>query len=153
MLYGMYLNIFQEILRSLGKTILVKILVKKTVSQLGKDTRNSSQKIQDELNNQVRKWGIDIRKVELSTAKILKHPDAGSTTAVGSILKGLGVKRNEEYLTSQDVVRASHGLSDKNCSSKAVSKSTTRQSKDNGNSNDHVTSHEEENGKFLFFIF
>ena len=142
----------QEILRSLGKTILVKILVKKTVSQLGKDTRNSSQKIQDELNNQVRKWGIDIRKVELSTAKILKHPDSGSTTAVGSILKGLGVKRDKEYLTPQDVVRASHGLSDKTCSSKAVPKSTTKQSKNNGISTDNVTSHEEETGKLLFCI-
>jgi uncharacterized membrane protein YqiK len=145
----MYRNILQEILRSLGKTILVKILVKKTVSQLSSNTRNASQKITDELNKQVRKWGIDVRKVELSPAKILKHPDPGSISAVGSILKGLGVKRDKEYLTPQDVVRDSHRVSDKKCSSK----STTRQSKDNGITNDNVTSHEEENGKLLYCIF
>ena len=108
------------------------------------------------MNNQVRKWGIDVQKVELSTAKILKHPDSGSTTAVGSILKGLGVKRDKEYLTPQDVVRASHGLSDKNCSSKAVPKSNMKQFKDNGNACGDVPSSEEEKGNVsvsLYILF
>ena len=87
-------------------------MVKKTVAQLEKDNRNTGQKIQDDLNDQVRKWGIDVQKVELSTVKILKYPENGSTTAVGSILKGLGVKRDEEYQTQTDVLRASHGLSE-----------------------------------------
>ena len=87
-------------------------MVKKTVAQLEKDNRNTGQKIQDDLNDQVRKWGIDVQKVELSTVKILKYPENGSTTAVGSILKGLGVKRDGEYQTQTDVLRASHGLSE-----------------------------------------
>ena len=106
------ISILQEILRSLGKTILVKILVKKRTAQLEKDTREAGRKIQDELNDQVRKWGIDVQKVELSSVKIMKPPESGSTTAVGSILRGLGVKRDEKYLTQQDVVRASHGSFD-----------------------------------------
>ena len=134
--------VFQDILRSLGKTILVKILVKKTVSQIDKDTRVSAQKIQDELNNQVRKWGIDVQKVDLSTAKILKHPDSGSTTAVGSILKGLGVARDKEYLTPQDVVRASHGLSDQNC----PLSSTAKSSKQNENIMECITPSQAEKG-------
>ena len=102
----------------------------------------SAQKIQDELNNQVRKWGIDVQKVDLSTAKILKHPDSGSTTAVGSILKGLGVGRDKEYLTPQDVVRASHGLSDQNCHSSSVAK----QSEEDGNMMDCITPSQAEKG-------
>jgi len=37
----------------LGKTVLVKILVKKTVQQLERDKRKSGSEIQDELNDQV----------------------------------------------------------------------------------------------------
>ena len=121
---------------------MVKILVKKTVSQIDKDTRVSAQKIQDELNNQVRKWGIDVQKVDLSTAKILKHPDSGSTTAVGSILKGLGVARDKEYLTPQDVVRASHGLSDQNC----PLSSTAKSSKESENTMECITPSQAEKG-------
>ena len=43
----------QDILRSLGKTVLVKILVKKTVQQLDRDKRRPAGEIQDELNDQV----------------------------------------------------------------------------------------------------
>ena len=80
----------QDILRSLSKTLLIKILVKKTVSQLEKERRRPAAEIQDELNLQVRKWGIDVQKVELSEPKVLKQPESGSnnTPAVGSILKG-----------------------------------------------------------------
>ena len=44
----------QDILRSLGKTVLVKILVKKTVQQLDRDKRIPAGEIQDELNDQVK---------------------------------------------------------------------------------------------------
>ena len=60
--------------------------------------------------HQVRKWGIDVHKVELSEPKILKQPDNGGTTAMGSILKGLGVKGDPKYPTPEEFVRASHGL-------------------------------------------
>ena len=77
----------QDILRSLSKTLLIKTLVKKTVRQVEKERRRPAAEIQDELNLQVRKWGIDVQKVELSEPKILKQPENGSNTAVGSILK------------------------------------------------------------------
>merc|ERR1711983_414284 len=56
----------QDILRSLSKTLLVKNLVKKSVRQIEKDRRRPAAEIQDEINLQVRKWGIDVQKVELS---------------------------------------------------------------------------------------
>ncbi len=60
----------------------------------------------------VRKWGIDVQKVELSEAKILKQPENSSSTAVGSILKGLGVKGETKFPTPEEFVRASHGVSE-----------------------------------------
>ena len=62
----------QEILRSLGKTLLVKILVKKNVSQLLRDKRNPEREIMDEINDQVRKWGINVQSCSLSEAKIIE---------------------------------------------------------------------------------
>ena len=59
---------------------------------------------------QVRKWGIDVHKVELSEPKILKQPENGGTSAVGSILKGLGVKSDPKYPTPEEFVQASYGL-------------------------------------------
>jgi hypothetical protein len=91
---------------------LVKILVKKTVSQMQKDNRISSQLIQDDLNNQVRKWGIDVQRVELSNVKVLKEAENSSSAAVGSILKGLGMKDDPDYPTPQEFVRATHGFTD-----------------------------------------
>ena len=70
----------------------------------------SSQVIQDELNAQVRKWGIDVQRVELSVVKVLKEAENSSSAAVGSILKGLGMKDDPEYPTPQEFVRATHGL-------------------------------------------
>ena len=43
----------QDILRSLGKTLVVKVCVKRTVTQLEKDRRTPAQAIQDDLNDQV----------------------------------------------------------------------------------------------------
>jgi len=113
----------QDILRSLSKTLLIKILVKKTVSQLEKERRRPAAEIQDELNLQVRKWGIDVQKVELSEPKVLKQPESGSNTAVGSILKGLGMKSDPKYPTPEEFVRVSHGIEDEN--GKAVSSSVS----------------------------
>ena len=102
----------QDILRSLGKTLLVKILVKKTVHQLDRDKRTPASEILDEINNQVRKWGINVHSVTLSETKILKQPESGSNTAVGSILKGLGMKDDPKYPTPAEFVRATHGFAE-----------------------------------------
>ncbi|QQP35422.1 Stomatinlike protein 1like, partial [Caligus rogercresseyi] len=74
------------------------------------DKRIPAGEIQDEVNDQVRKWGIDIQAVSLSEPKILKAPDNGSTSAMGSILKGLGMKGESKYPTPEEFVRTSHGL-------------------------------------------
>ena len=37
--------------------------------------RLAAEKIKDDLNQQVRKWGIDIREVSLSDARLLKKPE------------------------------------------------------------------------------
>ena len=70
----------------------------------------SNQLIQDDLNNQVRKWGIDVQRVDLSAVKILKEAENGSSAAVGSILKGLGMKTDPDYPTPKEFVRATHGF-------------------------------------------
>ena len=56
----------QEILRSLSKTLLVKTLVRKSVRQIQKERLSIACEIQDEINLQVRKWGIHIQRVDLS---------------------------------------------------------------------------------------
>ena len=99
----------QDILRSLSKTLLVKNLVKKSVRQIEKDRRRHAAEIQDELNLQVRQWGIDVQKVELSDPKILKQPENSSHSAVGSILKGLGMKDDPKYPTPEEFVKLTHG--------------------------------------------
>jgi len=48
--------------------------------------------------------------VDLSEPKILKQPENGGTAAVGSILKGLGVKSEMKFPTPEEFVRSSHGL-------------------------------------------
>ena len=103
----------QDILRSLGKTVLIKLLVKKTVSKLEKDKRTPETEIVDELNDQVRKWGIDVQNVKLSDVKVLKQPESGSDSAVGSILKGLGMKDDPKYPTPQEFVSTTYGLDGK----------------------------------------
>ncbi len=100
----------QDILRSLGKTLLIKILVKKEVSELEKDKRTPESEILDAINDQVCKWGINVHRVKLSEAKVLKQPESGSNPAVSSVLKGLGMKNDPKYPTPQEFVRATHGL-------------------------------------------
>ena len=43
--------------------------------------RLAAEKIKDDLNQQVRKWGIDIREVSLSDARLLKKPEEKSALA------------------------------------------------------------------------
>jgi len=100
----------QDILRSLSKTLLIKILVKKSLRQIEKERRRPAAEIQDEINLQVRQWGIDVQKVELSEPKILKQPENGGNSAVGSILKGLGMKSDPKYPTPEEFVRLTHGI-------------------------------------------
>ncbi len=99
----------QDILRSLGKTLLVKILVKKGVHQLERDKRTPESEILDEINAQVRKWGINVHSVALSETKVLKQPESGSNSAVGSILKGLGVKSDPKFPSPQEFIRSATG--------------------------------------------
>jgi regulator of protease activity HflC (stomatin/prohibitin superfamily) len=47
-----------DILRSLGKTLLIKILVRKTIVQLERDRRMAESEILDELNDQVIKHSL-----------------------------------------------------------------------------------------------
>ena len=84
-----------------------------------KDTRIPAQCIQEEMNNQVRKWGIDIQRVELSTAKILKQAGNNSGSTMVSILKGKG---EQEFPTPKEFIQASQGLSEENSSSMAASR-------------------------------
>jgi len=100
----------QDILRSLSKTLMIKILVKKSVRQVEKERRRPAAEIQDEINLQVRQWGIDVQKVELSEPKVLKAPENGGNSAVGSILKGLGMKSDPKYPTPEEFVRLTHGI-------------------------------------------
>ncbi len=77
-------------------------------------THLSQSELSDPFSNtlglQVRKWGIDVHRVDLSEPKILKQPENGGTTAVGSILKGLGVKSDLKFPTPEEFVRSSHGM-------------------------------------------
>ena len=106
----------QDILRSLSKTLLIKLLVKKTVSKIEKEKRLLASEIQDEMNLQVRKWGLDVQKVELSEPKVLKQPENGGNTAVGSILKGLGMKSESKFPTPEEFVHSSYGIENENSS-------------------------------------
>ena len=65
-----------------------------------------------EINDQVRKWGINVHSVRLSEAKVLKQPDSGSNTAVGSILKGLGMKDDPKYPTPKEFIKSQTGFVD-----------------------------------------
>lgn len=65
----------QEMIRSLAKTVVVRIIIKKTIQQLTKDKKAPAKEVKTEINGQVRKWGLDIRAVILSDVKVLKAPE------------------------------------------------------------------------------
>lgn len=79
----------QDILRSLGKTVLVRLLAKKHISKLKKDKTMCANEIMKDLNKQIRKWGLIIRCVSLSEIKVLKQPEA--MPGMGKLLSGLGL--------------------------------------------------------------
>jgi len=82
----------QDILRSLGKTVLVRLLAKKHISKLNREKTACANEIMKELNKQVRKWGLIIRCVSLSEIKVLKQPEAmPGTGGMGKLLQGLGL--------------------------------------------------------------
>jgi len=66
---------YQEMLRSLAKTVLVRMTVKQTISQLNKEKHRCENSVKDEINGQVRKWGLDVRLVEYCEIKVLKAPE------------------------------------------------------------------------------
>ena len=66
----------QDILRSLGKTVMVRMLAKKHISKLTREKTACASEITKELNKQIRKWGLVIRCVSLSEIKVLKQPEA-----------------------------------------------------------------------------
>jgi len=96
----------QDILRSLGRTLITKTLTKKTVQALNKDKRLAAETIKDDLNLQVRKWGIDIREVYLSDPRLLKKPDEKS--ALGPVLQNLGLKDEQEFPSPEQFVRGDY---------------------------------------------
>merc|ERR1712130_536772 len=82
----------QDILRSLGKTLLVRILAKKHISKLTREKTTCANEITKEFNKQVRKWGLIIICVSLSEIKVLKQPEAiPGVGGVGKLLQGLGL--------------------------------------------------------------
>eukprot|EP00090_Calanus_glacialis_P004255 TRINITY_DN13146_c0_g1_i1.p1 TRINITY_DN13146_c0_g1~~TRINITY_DN13146_c0_g1_i1.p1 ORF type:complete len:486 (-),score=92.30 TRINITY_DN13146_c0_g1_i1:1119-2576(-) len=97
----------QDILRSLGKSLITKVLTKRSTSQLIKDRRIAAQKILDDLNLQVRKWGIDVRSVNLSDPKVLKQPEDRS--ALGPVLQNMGLKQEQQFPSPEQFVRNNFG--------------------------------------------
>jgi len=100
----------QDMLRSLSKSMLTKTLTKMTVAKLCKDRRLAVQTIAEELNVQVRKWGIHIQQVTLSDPKVLKKPEEKS--AMGPILRNMGLKETQEFPSPEQFVRNNYGDGD-----------------------------------------
>ena len=68
--------------------------------------RLAAETIKDDLNLQVRKWGIDIREVYLSDPRLLKKPDERS--ALGPVLQNLGLKDEQEFPSPEQFVRGDY---------------------------------------------
>ena len=68
--------------------------------------RLAAEKIKNELNQQVRKWGIDIREVSLSDARLLKKPDEKS--ALAPVLQNLGLKDEQAFPSPEQFVRGDY---------------------------------------------
>jgi len=96
----------QDILRSLAKTVLVRLLAKKQVSKLVKEKNVCAAEIMADLNRQVRKWGLDVRCVSLSEAKVLKKPEGNN--GVAPLLQSLGLKAKASYPSPMEFARSIH---------------------------------------------
>jgi len=83
----------QDILRSLGKTVLVRLLAKKQVTKLTKEKNICASEIMSELNRQIQKWGLNVRCVSLSETKVLKQPE---NPGIGPLLSSIGLQKKEE---------------------------------------------------------
>ena len=68
--------------------------------------RLAAEKIKDDLNQQVRKWGIDIREVYLSEPRLLKKPDEKS--ALAPVLQNLGLKDEQEFPSPEQFIRGNY---------------------------------------------
>lgn len=68
--------------------------------------RLAAEKIKTELNQQVRKWGIDIREVYLSDAKLLKKPEEKS--ALAPVLQNLGLRDEQDFPSPQQFIRGDY---------------------------------------------
>ena len=66
----------------------------------------AAETIKDDLNQQVRKWGIDIREVYLSDPRLLKKPEERS--ALGPVLQNLGLKDEQEFPSPEQFVRGDY---------------------------------------------
>ena len=66
----------------------------------------ATETIKDDLNQQVRKWGIDIREVYLSDPRLLKKPEERS--ALGPVLQNLGLKDEQEFPSPEQFVRGDY---------------------------------------------
>lgn len=108
----------QDILRSLGKSLLTKTLTKMTVNKLVKDRRVACQRILEDLNIQVRKWGVDIRSVVLSEPKVLKKPEDRS--AMGPILQNMGLKEAQDFPSPEQFIRNNFGCGESETSDAAA---------------------------------
>jgi len=96
----------QDILRSLAKTVLVRLLAKKQVSKLVKEKNICASEIMADLNRQVRKWGLDVRCVSLSEAKVLKRPEGNN--GIAPLLQSLGMKEKSAYPSPMEFARSIH---------------------------------------------
>merc|ERR1719270_2020520 len=92
-----------EILRIVAQIVFSKTLTKKTAQALVKDKRLAAEKIKNDLNQQVRKWGVDIRDVILSEPRLLKKPEERS--ALGPVLQNLGLKDEQDFPSPEQFVR------------------------------------------------
>jgi len=108
----------QDMLRSLSKSMLTKTLTKMTVAKLCKDRRLAVETIAEELNVQVRKWGIHIQQVTLSDPKVLKKPEEKS--AMGPILRNMGLKETQEFPSPEQFVRNNYGEGDETSDAEAM---------------------------------
>jgi len=91
----------QDILRSLGKTVLVRLLAKKHISKLTREKTMCANEIMKELNKQIRKWGLIIRCVSLSEIKVLKQPEA--MPGMGKLLSGLGLTGGGQQKQKEEI--------------------------------------------------
>jgi len=100
----------QEMIRSLAKTVLIRMTVAKNTQQIVKDKVSSGQDVQNEMNSQVRKWGLDIRGVILSDVKLLKSPEGDGgipplLASLGHTSEGLSPKEFAKYIYSMKSVK------------------------------------------------